>query len=120
MLCTEELSEYAALAGTEIRVINELGGELPADLADLLYGFFGEVLLYCAKSGFPRILSRMYLEERQYVMWMMLPEHEIPYEMGHRLRDEIRASGGSFDRKDLDDALGVRLSIPQRGGDQDA
>lgn len=120
IVCAEELIGYAALAGTDTQIINELKGSLPAYLADVLYGFFGEVLLHCAKNSFKRILARVYYESGCYTMWLMLPEKNNPYTLGQRLVIDIRNYGGTFDEKDLDDAIGVRLSVPGERGDDDA
>ena len=112
MVCAEELGEYAALAGTDVQIVNELNGTLPAYLVDALYGFFGEALIHCAKNRFERVLARLYTENEQCSMWLMLPENNSPYLMGFRLAEDVSGYGGTFDSKDLDDAVGIRLTIP--------
>ena len=42
----------------------------------------------------------------------MLPENNSPYLMGFRLAEDVSGYGGTFDSKDLDDAVGIRLTIP--------
>lgn len=111
----DELAELAGYAG--IRMLIRCGVHGPMDIrnAALCYDFCFEALSLALKKNASPVLG--YLErEKDALVFRLLPGG-VPedWEFSEELRSAVSEMGGRISCKDLDDAVGIRLTIPWGG-----
>ncbi len=112
IIYTDEFSEYASMAGTNIQTINEIKDRLFTCQLTLFYDFFVEVVLWATAMGYSNILARFYTEENYAAMGIMLPDKDNIFKPEKKLKSKIQEHNGIFAVKDLDDVIGISLSLP--------
>ena len=118
IIYTDEFSEYASMAGTNIQTINEIRDRLATCQITLFYDFFAEVVLWATTNDYSNILVRFYSGKGHFVMAIMLPDKDNIFKPEKNLKNKIQNRGGIFAVKDLDDVVGISLSLPSDTGER--
>ncbi|NLT57984.1 MAG: hypothetical protein GXX99_03380 [Clostridiales bacterium] len=115
----DELTEIARLAGVECLTACRLSREIGLRDATLFYDFFGSVLEWAAVHQCKKIILGTECDQNRTVMKLLLGRRGLDYALSERVSDEVCAAGGQFEKEDLEDMAGLRLSLP-KGGVRDA
>jgi len=112
----DELAEMAGYSGVRIIVTCELKTSLAVRFATLFYDLFYNVIYWATWSGSPYILALLGYDNGSAVLRLLPSEDAQSFQIGRELLTAIEAAGGTYAIKDLDDAVGLRLSFPERSG----
>ncbi|MDL2224594.1 hypothetical protein LJC20_00075 [Eubacteriales bacterium OttesenSCG-928-M02] len=113
----EELAEIVEDGGEKVLITSEMAMGIPIDMATLFFDFFYTATTWALEQHCPHMLVSLGREKNSMVM-RLLPSLEAPFSIGVDLARAIRAAGGQVVQKDLDGAVGIRLSFP-KGGEGD-
>lgn len=114
MVYIDELARLAGYAGVKILATSSQA-DAPIELrrATLLYDFFYSAAACAAQRGCFCILAHLGPGQ---ALRLLPSEGARAFQMEKGLREAAAAVGGVFAVKDLDGAVGISLSFPERGG----
>lgn len=115
----EELSEISGYSNVQIAIINELQENLHIRYTTLFYDFFYSVTDLAIRESCPYIIVNIGIEEELLIM-RILPSVEIgALETELKLMDAIIRAKGTIVRKDIEDTIGISISFPKGGTEND-
>ena len=119
MMYFDELAEIAAYSQVQVTIGDGLAGSISVRFATLLYDFFYNVIYWATWLDGIRIIVSLSSEGGRIVLRLLPSEDAHSFRMERGLEAAIKAVGGVYEVKDLDDeAVGLTLSFPQ-GGESD-
>lgn len=114
----DELAEIASYADVQCIVTCALHAPLSVRRATLLYDFFYQAMDWAAAEGCPTMLAHV-SDENGSVTLRLLPSSDAStFAPGPALSTAIASARGEFAQKDLDGAIGIRLTF-SKGGEND-
>ena len=84
---------------------------------NLFYEFFYHVIAWALQLGCRRIPAQLIYENKNIAMRFMLPEEARSFRMEENFHRALASADGTYAVKDLDDAVGISVSFPE-GGEQ--
>lgn len=118
MSYADELAELADCAGVKVLVTSRMEAPLPVRRATLFYDFFYSAVDWAAGRACACVLAHLAREEGGITLRLLPSEEARPFPVEESLAAAIAAAGGSYAVKDLDGAVGIRLTFPE-GGERD-
>jgi len=107
----DELAEMAGYSDVRIIVTSELKKDVEVRLATLFYDLFYNVIYWATWSSKSYIIALLGSDNGSIVLRLLPSEDASTFQMGRELQEAISVVGGTFDVKDLDDAVGLSLSF---------
>ena len=119
ILYIEELCEIAKYSDVKIVAINEIKRNLPVRYMTLFYDFFYTIADLAVQEGCPYIIVDIGIQEELITM-RLLPSEELgALETETVLMEAIAAAKGKIVRKSIEDTIGISISFPKGGVEND-
>jgi hypothetical protein len=116
----DELVEIAAFTGVEAIITSDVNADLDIRKATLLYDLFGSIMYWATWITGIKILTHIGIEDSGISMRLLPNEDISAFQMSKSLMASIASAGGTYEVKDLDGAVGICLSFPERVKDNHA
>jgi len=110
----DELAEIAAFTGVEVIVTSDVKADLDIRKATLLYDLFGNIMYWGTWITGIKILTHIGIEDSGISMRLLPNEDISAFQMSKGLIASIASVGGNYEVKDLDGAVGICLSFPEK------
>lgn len=114
----DELVELAGYSGLQTLIRCGNHGKIGANLAGLCYDFAFETICLAIQKNSSPLMGYLETEGSQLVFRFLPDGDPKQWQYSDELKTAISAGGGQIICKDLDDALGLCLTIPL-GGEED-
>ena len=114
-----ELCEIASYSNVNIATVNEIVGDLPIRYATLFYDFFYTTVDLAVQKSCPYIIVDIGTEEELITM-RLLPSMDIgTIKTESKLVEAIADVKGKIIRKNIEDTIGISISFPRGGVEND-
>lgn len=115
----DELCEIAKYSNLQIARVNEISGSIPIRYATIFYDFFYTVADLAVQKSCPYIIVDISTEEDEITM-RLLPSIEIgALNAESKLIEAIEIAKGKITKKDIEDTIGISISFPKGGVEND-
>ncbi len=115
----EELSEISKYGNVQIAIVNEIQEKLSIRHTTLFYDFFYSIADLAIRESCPYVIVDIGIEEDLLIM-RILPSVEVgALEIELKLMDAIIGAKGRIVRKDVEDTIGISISFPKGGTEND-
>ncbi len=115
----DELAEMAKYSDVKILITSEIKNLISVRQATLFYDFFYAVADWASERKCPYILTHLRSEKGSATMRLLPSGDAWSFKMEGNLDAAITSAGGIFSVKDLDGAIGIRLTFPEGGAIDD-
>lgn len=115
----DELAEMAKYSDVKILITSEIKNLISVRQATLFYDFFYAVADWASERKCPYILTHLRSEKGTATMRLLPSGDAWSFKMEGNLDAAITSAGGIFSVKDLDGAIGIRLTFPEGGAIDD-
>lgn len=115
----DELCKIAKYSNLQIARVNEISGSIPIRYATIFYDFFYTVADLAVQKSCPYIIVDISTEEDEITM-RLLPSIEIgALNAESKLIEAIEIAKGKITKKDIEDTIGISISFPKGGVEND-
>ena len=111
----DELAELAGYAGLQMLICCGQGGALEIRSAALCYDFAFETISWAIKENASPLMGYLERKDARLVFRVLPGSDPGQWRFSEELMAAVSAAGGEIAWKDLDDAVGICMTIPLGG-----